>query len=180
MAQDKKTRKLARQIQTRMEFLKQTTGAVINLVIQKGTWKEEVKRFHTYVSAELRDFGGFSFEVELGKTEEGGNTVKMYCHPGRKFREGGLDSAWDKEFMPVLSVDFWSGDSYEVRTFSDEFKWQKALSRVLKNKDKISTRIAATAEKEKQKTKKLAANPKTEVTKDQLIVQAERLSITVQ
>ena len=140
---------LAGKVRKRKRFLDETIDPVIKLVCERGRMVSRNQgSSNTHVVWELRNFGGFSFHTDLGQTMFGGNTVKIYYHPGRSFREGGLDSAHDKEWIPVLEVDFQTHREYVVKRFDETTGWRRALVRVLRNKDKIASRTAKTSQKQ--------------------------------
>ncbi len=147
-----KTEQLANKIRIRKEFLNQVVNRVTGLVRKYGkVTKRDECHSHTRVVSELRNFGNFTFETDLGQTDFGGNDIMIWHHPGKSFREGGLDFAFDKEWTPVLDVYFQVKDEYEVKAFNEETNWQKTLTFVLKNQDKIAERIRKAQNKAKKK-----------------------------
>lgn len=154
-----KTKQLAKKIRARKQFLNQVVGQIINLVGQYG-WvtKRDQENYHTNVVTELRNFGNFTFETNLGQTDFGGDAVKVWYHPGKNFREGGLDFAWDKEWIPVLDVYFQEEKNYDVYTFKKSADWQKALLYVLKNKAKVAAQIQKQVKKDQEKKLKTLTN----------------------
>jgi len=140
--------RLKRKIQSRKKFLDRILEPVINLIREEGTIIDYQE--YTYLNfAELRDFGHFSFHTDpepIRYMFVQGYTVKIYYHPGRKFREGGLESAFDKDWTPVLDVRV--DDYYEVAIFNEQRNWQRALIRILKNSDRIAAQIRKRREKE--------------------------------
>lgn len=163
MTQDQNTDKLAKKVRTRKNFLNKVVNPVIDLVHKRGTIvRREQGSCHTRIVAEFRNFGDFTFHTDLGQTMFGGNTVKIFYHPGRNFREGGLDSAFDREWSPVLFVDFHTDGDYTVRSFNEKAGWQKALVSVLKNENKIMAQIEKTRSKAKKISKKQEQNSQVE------------------
>src|SRR3989338_8127473 len=135
-------------ILNRRRFLKEIIDPIIKLVSENGVvLKYDKHSCHTHIVSELNNFGHFSFHTDLGQTMFGGDTITIYYHPNRKFREGGIDSAHDKESQPVLEV--YEQIDYEIKKFDEQKNWQRALVRVLKNKDRIVSQI----KKEQKKTK---------------------------
>ena len=178
MAQKLNTKELAKKVRGRRKFLDKVIGEIITLVNTKGkTVSRMVHSARKYIVLELRNFGAFTFHTDWGQTMFGGNTVKVYYHPGRNFREGGLDSAFDKDWTPVLDVDFQVDGEYRVNKFDEKLSWQKKLVWVLRNKDRIAA--PATQNRQKQSERAQAAEIKrqkeTRVRQD-----AENLGITVQ
>lgn len=166
---------LAKKIQTRKKFLNRVVVEIIDLVSKQGVIISETEHScHTHVVSELRNFGHFSFHTSLDQTMFGGNRVKAWYHPRRNFREGGLDSAWDKEWTPVLNVYFQVDDNYEIEIFNNNVNWQRALLRVFNNKEKIADQIKKTRSKTLQKSKK---QTQADMEKSKLIEDAKKLGI---
>jgi len=176
MAGELTNKDLARKIRGRKNFLDKTVDAVINLVCNRGkVLSRSEHSAHTHIIWELHNFGGFSFRTDLGQTMFGGNTVKVYYHPGRSFREGGLDSAWDKDCSPVLIVYFPTEGDYKVGQFNEKTDWQRALIRVLKNQNNIAAQINKAKEKENKTLQKWSQKDEKNA---QLIKEAQKLGIT--
>ena len=168
-------RLIARKLKNRKEFLKKIVERVEELVRKEGTELSYIEHScHTHIVAELRNFGHFSFHTSLGQTMFGGNTITIYYHTGRSFREGGIDSAYDKEWTPVLKVDFQTGDDFKVVIFDEQRNWQRALVRVLKNEENIAAQIKR--KKEEAKTAK-ARNRAAEEKKKKLLEEAKKLGV---
>lgn len=180
MAQDKDTKELARKIRARKKFLKRIVTPVINLVVKRGRVLERhMGSCNIHIISELRNFGGFTFETDLGQTQFGGSTVTIFYHPHCNFREGGIDFARENERI-VLSVFFQTEAEYEYKviTFDNRTDWQRVLIHVLQNADKI-------AERQNAKEKRIAERNKAESElaefrkerKLKLIEEAKNLSI---
>lgn len=182
MAQDRTksltNKALSRMIKERRAYLTRVLNAVVKLASQEGkVLLRSTHSAHTHVVWELRDFEGFTFHADLGQTMFGGNTVKVYYHPGRSFGEGGIDSAHDQEWAPVLEVDFQTGDEhdYRVKKFKESAEWRRVLDRVLRNSDKI----AAQAKKTEKKVDKRAERQRAaEARRLRLAKEAGELGIT--
>lgn len=167
------TRELVRRIKARKEFLDTIFMNVINLVCAYGTvtMKEEAN-CHTNVMWELRNFGGFTFETDLGQTDFGGDSVKVWYHPKQDFREGGLDAAYDKAWTPVLDVFFQT--DYVVKHFSESSAWKKAFARVWRNQGKIVEQIKKNQDEAKTK---LAGWREEDEKRNELLRVAKKLGI---
>ncbi len=171
-----KTEQLAKQVRARKEFLNRVVKSLMNLVQEYGiVTKRDTANCHIRVVSELRNFRSFTFATDLGQTDFGGNTTKVWYHPGKNFREGGLDSAWDKEWTPVLDVDFQvTGDDYEVHIFNESVDWQRALLHVFKNKIKIAAQIERN---QKETLKKVKKWKQVDTKMDKLVADARKLRI---
>lgn len=178
MAQELNIKELVRKTRERKKFLDAIIEPVIKLVREKGRMiNRSQETSHTNVVWELRNFGGFSFHTDLGQTMFGGNTVKVFYHPSRSFREGGLDSAHDKDWVPVLDVYFQTELEYRVSKFDERLSWQRKLFWVLRNKDKV----AARAEKENRKRRDVSRRELRQIEKrEDTINDAKRLGIISQ
>ena len=166
---------LARKIRARKRFLDNVLNPIIQLVDKRGTvTKREQRSSYTHVVAELRNFGNFTFRTDLDKTKFGGDTIKVWYHPGRSFREGGLDSVWDKEWIPVLDINFLICTDYLVREFNKKTDWQRALVSVLKNQDNVATQINKIQEKAVERLQTWRQEGERN---DQLIREAKKLGI---
>lgn len=168
---------LAKKIRARKEFLNKVCGQIIDLVRKYGKiTRRDQGNNHTNVISELHNFGSFTFETNLGQTDFVGDTIGVWYHPGRSFREGGLDFAWDKKWIPVLYIHYQVKGDYEVATFNKNVGWQKALLYILKNKTRIATQIATEIEKEKEKElKKEKKRKQAETDKTKLVEEAQKL-----
>jgi hypothetical protein len=155
MAQSLNNIGLANKIRVRKKFLDKIITSIIQLVANKGKIINRVMGSSSkHIVQELRNFGGFSFYTDLGQTMFGGNTIKVYHHPGQSFCDGGLDLAQNNICEPVLDVYFQTADEYDVCTFNESKKWQRALIRVLKNQDKIAAQLDRKENKLKNKSEK--------------------------
>lgn len=173
MAHDSSTEQLVKKVRVRKEFLDKIINSITELVREYGrVTRREQGSSHTRVVMELRNFGNFTFETDLGQTMFGGNAVRVWHHPGKSFREGGLDAAWDKEWKPVLDVYFQT--DYQVGAFDEETDWQKALIYVLKNQRRVARENRDAVLKRSQKLeKKERANAKSA----KLVADAQKLGI---
>lgn len=166
-------RKLSNKLKGRKRFLDKIFDLVPSLVSKEGVVLSYSEHScHTHVVSELNNFGHFSFHINLGQTMFGGDTVTIYYHPNRKFREGGIDFAHDKDWQPVLKVR--SLIDYQVENFDEQRNWQRALLYVLKNKDRIVARI----KKEQEKAKITVAQSRAvDESKNKLREEAKKLGI---
>ena len=172
MAHDLNIKQLASKVRARKEFLDKITDLATKLVREYGrVTKRDQGSWHTRIVTELRNFGNFTFETDLDQTQFGGDAVKIWHHPGKSFREGGLDSAWNKEWTPVLDVYFQT--AYKVNTFNENTDWQRALIYVLNNQRKV-----ARERREVLKgTQKLDKKEQTDAKNTKLIAEAQELGI---
>lgn len=175
MAHDLNTKRLARQIKARKDFLNKVVNSVTKLVREYGrVTKRDQGSSNTRVVSELRNFGNFTFETDLGQTMFGGNTIRVWYHPNKSFRKDGLDSAWDKEWQPVLNIYYQT--DYKVINFDEQREWQRALFRVLKNKERIATQV----KKKEGKTKTtVVQNSAINEEGNKLLKEAKKLGITL-
>ena len=167
-----KTEELAKEVRTRNEFLDIVTNRVIDLVRKYGeVTKRDEGNNHTNIVSNLCNFGSFTFETDLGQIDFGGNTVRVWHHPGKNFQE---NSVWSNPLVPVLDVYFQTTKDYAVSIFNHRTGWQKALINLLKNR----ARIAAQIKKTQNKTLKTRENQEQSNTeKIKLIKEAQKLRI---
>ncbi len=167
------TKNLVRKIKKREQFLVRVVTGVIALVQKHGTLKSSERGgSHIRTIKELCNFGNFTFETDLGQTDFGGNTISVWYHPGKIFREGGSDSAHDKKLTLVLDVYYQT--HYEVNEFYEKPNWQKAIIRVFKNQDKIAEQIKRV---QNRSVEKLLEQRQEEDRKFELVEKAKRLGI---
>lgn len=175
-SQMKIEQQLARKVGARKRFLDKVVSPIVDLVHKRGKVnKREQGSSHTRVVSELINFGDFTFETDLGQTMFSGDTIRVWHHPHRNFREGGLDYAHDKEWTPVLDVYYQDRSDYKVGAFRDETDWQRALIRVLKNQNKIAARIKKTQDKA---SKTLRNWRQADERKDKLAKEAQKLGLS--
>ncbi len=178
--QEKEIGVLENKIAKRRKFLNEVFDRITNLVSKEGEQLSYSEHScHTNVVAELKNFGNFTFTTNLDQSMIGGDTIRVYYHPGRKFQEGGTDAAHDKGLDPVLAVDVDGRGIYTVRIFDEQRNWQKKLLHLLKNSNKIAKGIRKAKERAEKEAKSVRDKRHADEEKrKRLLKEAENLRIS--
>jgi hypothetical protein len=164
-------------IQQRRKFVARVLNFVERLLVQKGTIvSRDESSDHIHVVRCLVNFADFSFYYSCGETYCGGNTVKVWYHPGaKKTAEDVADFSRDN---PVLNVHYDSlrldttGDKVDL--FDKEIAWQDAIRQVIKGKRRI---LADQKRVEKQAILDARARHNAEVHRERTSATAARLGV---
>jgi hypothetical protein len=136
------TREIARQVRKRKALLRMAVACVDYFVEKYGIVVEKAQgSSNTHIVSRLINFKDFTFETDYGQTMFGGNNVKIWHHPGKRFREGGLDSAHDSCWNPVIDVYFQVGNDWQVNVFNPTPVWQKELIHLFRNRVRVCNEI---------------------------------------
>lgn len=161
---------LTREVAARTRFLKKVIDFAESITNQLGRLLHRaVDSRHTHTIFELHNFGKFSFYVDTNKTMFGGNTVKVWYHPAKKYVPA------DSDLVPVLDIS-WGIDINNPThlRFNDEPDWQLEILKVIQNQKIIARRIcreAATAKK------RALANCEKAKREQDLVEMAQRLQV---
>lgn len=97
-------KEMEQRVKERIKFLREVIIFMDELLREHGTQlRNEEHSCHTRVTREIKDFGGFGFYADTGKTEFGGNTFRV--------TQGG---------SVILDVEFKSEDDFQVTQFPQE------------------------------------------------------------
>lgn len=117
---DKDMKTLADKVRSRQKFIGVIIPWIEKLVSKHG---EELSysqgSCHTHIVAELKNFNGFSFKTDTGHSMMGGNSFKIWYHPGKKLDNGGT-------LVLDLYFQVHVGES-QVRSFDTSTKWVEKL-----------------------------------------------------
>lgn len=145
-----KDRKIAAAVAARIAFLKKVTDFAMMIARERGEMlKNSVHRFHTHSIHRLPDFGDFTFYTDLGHSEMGGNQVKIWYHPGRKYADYAKGG-----FEQNIALDISWGINVEEPThmvFSDNPDWQREIPKVIRCWKSIAAKIDAESKRMEQK-----------------------------
>lgn len=150
-------RSLAARIAWRKEFITRVVKFVSQLVLDRGyVAKREEGSSNIHSVQRLTNFAGFSFLCDWGQTMMGGNTVKVWYHPGEKMDEAPRSEPGIEYLMLDVSDQggSFNGKECTVNRFVDKHAWQSALGRLIKNKGQIiaAEKRAAEVSGRRQKT----------------------------
>lgn len=96
---------------------------------------------HTQTAAELNDLEGFSFYSYGVYTMFGGETVKVWYHPGQHKRPE----------VPVFEAEWWDIKKCELKHFDPSQEWQDALCRLMRRgKTALDREVKRRAEEQRQ------------------------------
>lgn len=139
-----------------------------------GVIERRIENSYAHIVMELKDFNGeFSFSVSSGEGMMGGNTIKVWHHPGVRF--AGIKRMPE----PVMSVWYQTSlNECRVDIFDKNSAWQSSLDYIIVHKKEI---IEREKEKNKQKAKEKREQLRLEREERQrraeLIKEAERLRL---
>ncbi len=128
--------RLQRHVRERTAFLEKVVPSVLQLIDKYG---KETERHegdsHTRVKAELRHFGGFSFDIDCWQTTQGGNTLRILT--GSEL---------------LLNV-YWQSCAFDIRecrvvSFQQDGRWQRNLLLVFENYRQIAAERAGLEKRE--------------------------------
>lgn len=120
---------LATQVVARQKFLEETLRFATSVVSRRGkVLFREVHKWHTETKEELRNFASFSFYSYGSHTMFGGETVKIWYHPGSEKLPP----------EPFLEVEWWDIKECRVKRFDQSPGWQRAIKVVMKNEKRIA------------------------------------------
>ncbi len=165
---------LAAAVAARIEFLKEVAAFAEMITRERGeTLKNEVHKYHVRSVRELFNFGGFSFRVDVGQSEWGGNDVKIWYHPGSRYADiAKTDSS------QAVALDISWGIEIEKPThmrFNDNPGWQREILKVIRRWKSIAAQVDRAAIRTAAKN---AARVEKERRDSAITEQARRLQIT--
>ncbi len=160
---------LAKQVLARQRFVEGAVRFAESIVHECGkVLKHEVHSSHTTTEATLNGFSGFSFYTYGAYSMFGGCTVKVWYHPDSL--EHGPE--------PVLEVEYWDISACKVKRFDSSLPWQRALRRLIKDREKIVARAKReTAEKNDREKKQREHEANLKKIQYQLQQEATRLKL---
>lgn len=133
---DADTKSLEAKIAERIAFLKKVTKFAQMITEERGRLiRKRIGGFHTHTIHELRDFGGFSFLADIGQSEMGGNTVKIWFSSAAESEKLVLEIHWQ------IAID----EHCQLECFSPEADWQKKILAVIRRSKTIAAQIDRTA-----------------------------------
>lgn len=79
---------------------------------------------HSHMVSELLNFKDFSFHIDMGQKKVGGNSIKVWYHPGGLYK---------KDLVPVFDI-WWRTDitKCKLRTFSQDGQWHSQILGIIK------------------------------------------------
>ncbi|MSU74677.1 hypothetical protein EXS57_02775 [Candidatus Kaiserbacteria bacterium] len=157
-----------RQIEARMRFLRKVAIFVIMITDNRGKVQKKVRSFHTSIVGELRNFADFSFKSHTGQTSQGGNSVEVYYHPKEVYE--------DTSTSPTLEFHWQTEiEKCTVGTFDNDYNWQQALQKVMRNWKSIAKKIDSA---EKNRAANAMEDRRQEEKRQRIAKDAKRLSIS--
>ena len=133
----------------KMYFLKMVTDFVRAVTNECGRLLRQKNGFgYVHTVRELHDFNNkFSFYVDTGQSMLGGNTVKVWYHPGSRYEKG---------LTPVLNV-WWplELEEYKLTKLDLDPQWQQEMRKSIERRRNLSKADKRTenAPPKKKKTK---------------------------
>jgi hypothetical protein len=129
-------------IQQRRKFTAKVLSFVEQLLLKEGTIVlRDESSDHTHVIRCLVNFADFSFSYSCGETYCGGNTIRVWHHPGTEKTVEDVKVTYLRGDRPVLDVRY---NSLQLNTNGDEINlfdkgdvWQNAIQQVMKTKQQI-------------------------------------------
>lgn len=146
MTKNRGERSLSVRVSERIEFLKTILPWIERLVSKHGRGLEYSQgSCHTHIVAELKDFAWFSFHTDTGQSMMGGNTFRVWYHPGRLFD----NSACVLEVHYQVMVE-----ESRVRLFDTKTDWQKKILGAKQNERAILGKMKREQETVRQREEK--------------------------
>jgi len=148
------TNDIEAKIQQRRKFTVKVLGFVEQLLLKEGTIvSRDESSDHTHVVRRLLNFADFSFYYSCGETYCGGNTIRVWHHPGTEKTADDMMTYLRRDRNDlVLDVHYnslqMSGNGDEINLFEKGDSWQDAIQQVMKTKRRILAdrkRVAARA-----------------------------------
>ena len=163
-------REIAAKISARKKILRQFLYFAIPLVQKHGKLiSRDVSSGHTNIERKLSNFHHFTFILDTGMTEMGGNHIKVFYHPNRE-----SESAGDLVLQVYWQAHSFDTDECRVDFFRDDGIWQPALLWVAKNKDRI---ISGELKEKERKASARALSLKEQQAIERLREEAKRLGV---
>lgn len=128
-----------RQSEAKAMFLKSVINFVKLITTEQGKLLEHTAGFgYIHTVRELYNFDGFSFYIDLCQTTMGGNELKVWYHPSKRY---------EKEFAPVLDM-WWQFEvsTAKVMPFEASRKWKNEILRAIKRRKDIEIQAKQAAE----------------------------------
>ena len=126
------SKSLAKRVVARQRFLEKVIDFAETIIREGGrVIRHKTYDCYTQTEAELMNFAGFSFRTYGAFTMFGGEELKIWYHPDSKERPP----------QPVLEVEWYEMAKLKVKHFDTSVKWQRALSRIIKDKEKVVARV---------------------------------------
>jgi hypothetical protein len=158
---------LAARVRNRQRYIDKLVDFVEELTREHGRiTRREVHSSNTTIERELKNVAGFSFYYGSGFSMYGGGEIQIYYQP-RDSQESDL----------VFHIEWSEGlkaEEVRVKHFRPDYKWQRAIRRLMNNKDKI---IVARNSSRQAEDKRLMEKADREARKDDVAKKAERLGL---
>lgn len=163
-------KELEKQIRERKKLIMRFVNFVHKITREVGSVVHtDVGSSHTHVIRELRNFNGFSFLSDTGRTMFGGNKFQISYHPGR-------EEVVLQQTKPVFDVFYQTSlddESAEVY-FDPSPVWRGPLEALIANKKKA---ISVFRRKEKENDKKFSREEARRERREELEKEAGKLGI---
>jgi hypothetical protein len=121
-------------IKARIQFLEQVTVFAENVGMSCGEILKDSGGYVRNVVCQAHNVVGFSFYSDTGQSMMGGNSVRIYYHPRKKYTDSHDDLVLDIHWGVQM-------EECELRVFREDLEWQEKILEVMKNWEQLKKRI---------------------------------------